>query len=238
MNNQVASTTNEPSSSDTSCLCAFQPIPALRSNVINTPEKESDTWDVITPRPLKLIIPTSLTPEKHRIGGKAHLTKSEEEGEKNKPFAFMAQIGSSFSPYKPTIQKWGEEEEKIAIPSIRGKRVTSESTMNSLNNPAARSFRCHCVKSNCVANYCDCYKNGRSCNGCICVNCQNQLEHTAGTGVNSLAKSLRHCKCKKSGCIKGYCECFQGGAKCGEGCECANCQNKAHAFRKLDLNKK
>jgi hypothetical protein len=34
------------------------------------------------------------------------------------------------------------------------------------------------------------------------------------------------CKCKKSMCLKKYCECFQNGIKCGISCKCVNCGNK------------
>lgn len=40
--------------------------------------------------------------------------------------------------------------------------------------------------------------------------------------------SIRHtkgCNCKKSGCLKKYCECFQAGITCSEMCKCMDCKN-------------
>jgi hypothetical protein len=33
------------------------------------------------------------------------------------------------------------------------------------------------------------------------------------------------CHCKKSRCLKKYCECFEGAVYCGPNCKCLDCQN-------------
>lgn len=39
------------------------------------------------------------------------------------------------------------------------------------------------------------------------------------------AAHVRGCHCKKSSCIKKYCECFFAGVYCGENCKCESCKN-------------
>ncbi|TVU41709.1 hypothetical protein EJB05_15253, partial [Eragrostis curvula] len=50
----------------------------------------------------------------------------------------------------------------------------------------------------------------------------------AGEDPNNTPASARHkrgCNCKKSSCLKKYCECYQGGVGCSSNCRCESCKN-------------
>jgi hypothetical protein len=38
-------------------------------------------------------------------------------------------------------------------------------------------------------------------------------------------RQQKHCNCKRSNCLKLYCECFASGVYCHKHCNCVNCFN-------------
>ncbi|GMH78733.1 hypothetical protein TrLO_g1462 [Triparma laevis f. longispina] len=101
---------------------------------------------------------------------------------------------------------------------------------------------CTCKNSKCLKLYCECFAANVFCRDCRCVDCKNIPEFQSERldriefirrknpkGFRSKLEGIKHgsgCHCKKSKCLKKYCECFYNNLPCSdEFCSCLKCDN-------------
>ena len=110
---------------------------------------------------------------------------------------------------------------------------------------------CNCKNSGCLKRYCECFSRMKYCdNNCQCKNCFNNIKYEkertdaiklylvkSPVSFKKINMDLNNitCNCKKSNCLKNYCECFQFGLKCTYSCGCVDCKNRNLLEKKLFL---
>ena len=140
--------------------------------------------------------------------------------------------------------------------------LPSTSAAASASAPSNRPRKpCNCTRSQCLKLYCDCFANGEFCSNCNCINCSNNLDHEEsrqkaikqclernphafhpkiGKGKTTAQEGIerRHtkgCNCRRSGCLKNYCECYEAKILCTDLCKCCACKNYEDSFERKSL---
>ena len=137
------------------------------------------------------------------------------------------------------------------IPQILDKKMSIDLNENQNNNfqNNKNEIGCNCKNSFCLKRYCECFTRMKYCNSsCQCKNCFNTNLHEKERNEaikNYISKSPisfkkinidmnnLSCFCKKSNCLKKYCECYQMGMKCSLNCKCIDCKNRINYEKKL-----
>jgi hypothetical protein len=111
----------------------------------------------------------------------------------------------------------------MRLPAAGGKEnptVPSPSSASPGGNTS--SGMCHCKKSRCIKLYCECFATQRMCTTrCKCANCLNTVQHERERDQAMIDARQRKksafavaldrsptpgCKCRRSECLKKYCE--------------------------------
>lgn len=113
---------------------------------------------------------------------------------------------------------------------------------------------CNCTKSQCLKFYCDCFAAGEYCVGCNCKDCLNEHDTEEREKAVKLCMERnpfafkskeateeqqrlhqRGCNCKRSGCLKNYCECYEAKISCSANCRCLGCKNVDDIDEKMEM---
>ncbi|OMJ86539.1 hypothetical protein SteCoe_11961 [Stentor coeruleus] len=133
--------------------------------------------------------------------------------------------------------------------------------MENFNNQASVLLKgtrvCNCKYSKCLKLYCECFAAGEYCIDCNCNNCCNKPEEEdlrlkkikailerdpqafrpkipvdPETFKSKAAPHFKGCNCKRTKCVKKYCECYNAGIPCGINCKCSHCKNTTDNYSK------
>lgn len=176
---------------------------------------------------------------------------------------YLSTTHTNTAPAKLAIPK--QSPKSSSNPSGATSASGSDRSQNSGDTPPdSNGMRtrkpCNCTKSQCLKLYCDCFANGEFCYQCKCMFCFNNLENeeyrqraikaclernpnafrpkigkAKDMGDVSIRKHTKGCNCKRSGCLKNYCECYEAKIACSSNCKCVGCRNIEESLERKNL---
>uniref|UniRef100_A0A182JPK8 CRC domain-containing protein n=1 Tax=Anopheles christyi TaxID=43041 RepID=A0A182JPK8_9DIPT len=154
-----------------------------------------------------------------------------------------------------TIKSNSNDSEHSMSVNVKGSDASKDTsrplttTVYGFPDEAYKKRPCNCTKSQCLKLYCDCFANGEYCYNCNCKDCFNTFDHanerqkairstlernpnafkpkigSIGSTDDGTRLHTKGCNCKRSGCLKNYCECYEGKIACSSNCKCVGCRN-------------
>ena len=138
--------------------------------------------------------------------------------------------------------------------------VSKTSIIDMKETFSVEKIGCNCRNSKCLKLYCECLRKGGFCEpGCSCLDCENHtLSEVRKEKIKAIEKKNpmafkpvvvpqedisaikvhnKGCNCKKSNCLKNYCECHQFGIQCSENCKCVSCKNTGEHVESRKISK-
>ena len=137
------------------------------------------------------------------------------------------------------------------------KRKGSPQAKATSSQTKEQRLSCNCKKSKCLKLYCECFHALKYCSECNCYDCENRPENDEAreaviaaikernpdafdSKMKSDASGVKQhnngCHCKRSACLKKYCECFSLAIPCSIKCRCLRCQNTPSLYQLKDTN--
>jgi hypothetical protein len=140
------------------------------------------------------------------------------------------------------------------VPSSTGSNNAATTGRTESHGAVPAGIVCNCKRSKCLKMYCDCFRYSLYCGSvCKCNDCANNLARAAERqeAIDAIVERnpeafhprvkedpqshskghLNGCHCRKSSCLKKYCECFTGHVPCTARCRCVDCKNVSEIYR-------